>query len=493
MAPKIPAKKETIQYLYDSMGATIVDLSGELRAICLSSMEPNNNLKEKPLSQSLRDLHNGLFFICIDLCSLMRAEIRAKNNIEKRFYFKTIFSAIREGYVFVYGFNDGQRKRSLWNELSYDSRETQKQEYQRITDSLIAFGEKLEVHDIKNIRDISLHYNDCMVAVYNVTTSLSDEEDVALLICNFLAIIKDVLDYIRKSGIEQVNDDDINNSKSNIELPLNTAFGKAFLKNDVLVNAIDQNIKQASNRLDFFKSQYDKFNKLEHYLESAFEDSTIHDDFEPLDHVINVMMILDFMRAELGSLIISYLNSESEMEHKLLIRRIYVIKTSFLRHLYGYNDSEKTESIWNKIKASIPLNSTNLLPQYNAIAEKIKQEIHVEDRKLRALFVHFSERGKSNISRLISTLDYVNPVQVFQSACNLIKLCPLINSFILKLMESISAQQKEKTIEKRNMLDDNLFKIYSAVRALNINESAKKQYISSIKEMEAKFGQLLSK
>lgn len=86
------------------------------------------------------------------------------------------------------------------------------------------------------------------------------------------------------------------------------------------------------------------------------------ESFKELDNLkvlLNAQMLLQFMIGDLAAITKAYLQSKTEEEHKM--RRLVIIKTSTLVHLYGYNDDEKGQSIWRLLMTFLPQSDSSLI------------------------------------------------------------------------------------------------------------------------------------
>ena len=123
-----------------------------------------------------QELQNGVKFMLMDIGVLCRAELSVDNIYEKRFYLKNIQASISEGYKLIFNFGK-LRKKSLWKKLMMKISEEENKE---LINESIEIDKNLEIFGNteidKELRDLTLHYDDEMIKVYQKTLSIDSEE-----------------------------------------------------------------------------------------------------------------------------------------------------------------------------------------------------------------------------------------------------------------------------------------------------------------------------
>jgi hypothetical protein len=196
MSETKPISKETIAKLIVSSGLAIDDLYKALKngLVVRSLMDEYT----PALYVSTQDLQNGIMFILMDVGVSCKAEFSVNNPHEKRFHMKNIQASISEGYKLLFNFGK-LRKNSLWKKLMKQIHEEGVQELISegiaIDKKIAAFGDT-EID--QELRNLTLHYDNEMIEVYDKTVSVNSEEYVMKKVCSFWGILHDVKLYTEK-------------------------------------------------------------------------------------------------------------------------------------------------------------------------------------------------------------------------------------------------------------------------------------------------------
>ena len=176
-----------------------------------------------------------------------------------------------------------------------------------------------------------------------------------------------------------------------------------------------------------------------------------------LETLANHELLIRFMALDLASVINAYLHSDSDIEASLNLRRVVVIKTSTLVHLYGYDDREQEKSVWKSIQSFIPSDDETLKAEEQAIQDLLSKLVaESDDKRLRASLVHLYDNGshKSNIEETLESVEILDPARQTVEILLLMEIYKKMEAFTKKLMDTL-AQNARLQIEasQREILD----------------------------------------
>lgn len=167
-------------------------------------------------------------------------------------------------------------------------------------------------------------------------------------------------------------------------------------------------------------------------------------------------MIVDFMRCDITCAMRAYMNSETNLERALHLRKIRLTEVSALKHLYGYNEQSKRTSLWAQLLAIITDYKNN---KTQLVQQKLDAfESHFDMTK-RNLFSHFKEKGNLNIEKRYEAYKQLDHINELKEALALLALCKEIENYTAEMLQQISKaedkrhqEQKEKYHEMFNSL-----------------------------------------
>ena len=454
------ASKETIASLIQNSGKAIEELYIALKqdfAIrgALDESTPH-------LYSVTHDIQTGIRFILMDIGVSCRALFQTNYAYEKRFHLKNVLASISEGYKAIMNFGKS-RKYALWNlleeELIHIGNSDLIDGFNKIKLQLIEFGDN---RIDKDIRDLALHYDDAMIKVFEKTASLNSEEDTMKLLCEFWAILQDMLkftytldEYIQaNTGLSRPNE------AINVQLDVNHEHNviKLLIDNKgKLETAISTVLPKATSQLDDMANHYFRLQKIGKYIKEEAPFNIEFPELNNLETLANHELLIRFMALDLASVINAYLHSDSDIEASLNLRRVVVIKTSTLVHLYGYDDREQEKSVWKSIRGFIPSDGETLKAEEQAIQNLLSKLVaESDDKRLRASLVHLydNESHKSNIEETLESVEILDPARQTVEILLLMEIYKKMEAFTKKLMDTL-AQNARLQIEasQREILD----------------------------------------
>ena len=454
------ASKETIASLIRNIGTTI----GELYIALKQDFAIRGALDESMphLYSITHDIQIGIRFILMDIGVSCRALFQTNYAYEKRFHLKNVLASISEGFKVIMNFGKS-RKYALWNlleeELIHIGNSDLNDGFKKIRLQLIEFGDK---RIDKDIRDLTLHYDDAMIKVFEKTASLNSEEDTMKLLCEFWAILQDMLkftytldEYIQaNTGLSKPNE------ANNVHLDVNHDHNVIRLLIDSkgqLESAISTVLSKATNQLDDMANHYFRLQKIRKYIKEKAPCIIEIPELNNLETLANHELLIRFMALDLASVLNAYLHSDSNIEASLNLRRVVVIKTSTLVHLYGYDDIEQEKSVWKSIQGFIPSDDETLKAEEQAIQNLLSKLVaESDDKRLRASLVHLYDNGshKSNIVEMLESVEILDPARQTVEILLLMEIYKKMEAFTKKLMDTLAQNaRQQKEASQKEMLD----------------------------------------
>lgn len=485
------ASKETIANLIKSSGLSIDDLYKSLKGELVVRSLMNEHTPE--LYVLTQDMQNGIKFILIDIGTSLKAECSVNNVYEKRFYLKNIMASISEGYKLIFNFGPVLRKKSLWSKLlkkvCEDCNMELVTEGKDIERRLIEFGEN-EID--KDLRDLTLHYDDKMIKVYQKTILINSEEDVIKKVNDFMGILKDIMIFSNnvdvychsQSGKEKPS------SLNPIELNVNQSHSlvcNLINKNGQIENIFNNLPKSATESLDMMATHFEKTEKLKEFIHVFTPAVGEIPEIENVQALVNVQLLIRFMMFDLVAIVDSYIKSSSDIEYALNLRRICVTKVSTMVHLYGYNSSEQDKSIWKKLDNMIPISNVELQNKNKEIGNNLnKITANTLDKDLRVRFVHLfdNSKGCTNLDEVVNSIEQINPIIPIFEIKLLLLFYKLINRFTISLMEVLTKDAHEKNRQSTKEMNDMMNANIKNIDESQLPDDIKEQLLDKMKDVK---------
>ena len=166
------ASKETLSKLMDNTSYLIRDLYSCLKTEIqvLEHMKDSDTKQIRILCQQMSIAVN---YSLMDIGVSLRASIGSEKAYEKRFHLKNLKASISESYKLILNFGKARNK-SIWNKLGAELKGTNhlvEEIYIRITAALDDFADS---HINQDLRNLTLHYDEDMMRVYEATVSIND-------------------------------------------------------------------------------------------------------------------------------------------------------------------------------------------------------------------------------------------------------------------------------------------------------------------------------
>lgn len=401
----------------------------------------------------------------MDIGVTVRASIGSENAYEKRFHLKNLKASISESYKVILNFEKA-RKKSIWSKLGSElngSNQVIGELYKMITAALVVFEDN---HINRDLRNLTLHYDDDMMRVYEATIGINNEDAEMKELCEYMDILQSMRFLI--ALVEADEGMQISSQKVIIDqrYGINSIFEQLINKEGKLMGAVDKAIDEAGKNIDSFAEMNRRFQRARSFINQQTPVCESINELENLKVLLNAQMLLQFMIGDLAAITKAYLQSKSEEEHKMNLRRFVVIQTSTLVHLYGYNDDEHVKSIWNLLKSFLPQSDSSLIKECSKTEAKLKKLVSDSvDKKERALYVHLVQNSnqKFSVPDTIKAIDAINPIREVVEVNALLVIMKQVRDWLNHIMDVLSKEARESRRESERkiegMFDDMINKI----------------------------------
>lgn len=456
------------------------------------AIKRDSNSKELPVISHIRDMEIAVDFILVDLGVSIKAVAQIKGAYEGRFHTKNMLAVLSEGYKLIYGFGNKRRK-SVWGCLKKDIVMYKNGYYlsrhNGITTLLNNFGEN---NLDPNLRNLTLHYDDNMMNVYQKTVSIYNIDESCRKAIDFFDILKRMMEFGNDifRNIEVENNILDNKSVVYPSYPLDNDRLHRIFKNIIdkdgrLENGLKSFLsKSAGKSLDIVAGTSKSIDKIKNKLEELKLENV--PEIRNLYALNNFQMLIQFMELDLACVLNSWLNSNSEVEGAMTLRRITIIKVAVLSHLIGYEDDEKQRSIWSNIVKLIPPNDNSLITEAEQIEIDLSKLVDSKnDKDERNVYVHYIVGSKQ--TKLTSIADSIENLDFFKIMRDLelmVMLYPKLRDFSKHLMDFLGEQAERQRIESTNSLLEQNNKIRDLIKSSNMDENDKKHFLIQTDKMD---------
>ncbi len=446
---KKPATPETREYLYENMGKTIEMFSPNIKKhIVLKKTLNESNLSENHMVfDAFLSLSIYFQYVNVESASILRACFRANLLAEKRYNIKWINCMIIEAYKHLYGYGS-KRKESLWVSKVKPALETINdfeliRDLKNLESDIIEFGQNETTN--KDKRDLSLHYDLEPVSVYNMLTSLSEEDEAQRLI-SFMDLLEKISFFTSKHIGKYAISINVNPGLFAKDLFSLFEFDVFQEKKELIFSSSETMIQNNSRRLDEFVQHQSIPTKFIQHFKDLDKES-----ISPLYRLIEiekVAMQLIFLYIDLASALRAYISSEYALERQLSLKQINTIVYEGFNKLYQLNGNSR-KSFWNMYICPLmsETSDANILREFNQLNKEIaelKSNIKSYSNQ-RQLSVHLDK----GVSEVYSMLQKMNPFEESKKALLLLKFLPKLLNFLTMSLHIIGANNN--TIHEKRM------------------------------------------
>lgn len=440
------ASKETIDFLINNFQKTIADSEHLLRNVeLIKSIICNKDLLKNKL-QMIFELLSGSLLGMYEVCSSFKSMLLTDAIYAKRYHMQIINLSQYEWCVYLCGKNrDGVLPNliNLLNEQHYDILGLEE-----ILQQVNLLGKKCNA----GLRKMTAHYDEPYI-MYEKLITLNNEDVYAQRVGDQLLIHNMIFKYVSPVLQEVVATlciepkGYLNNKKIgdfSIRDILNDKVADAFDKKEELNILIIEQMASAWGDIESLKRMYDTCEKAIAFLKSKQLD---YNRFKELKSIVEMRLIVNFMRCDLECSMNSYLNASSNIERSICFMRVYRLKISALTHLYGYNEERRHKSLWCKIKSIPEFKTTSLSDDIEKILQSLTSHF---DCTKRNLYTHYREGEKLNISDRWQCASKMNHPKELMQILQLVTLCKKINQYLCSLiflMDSTAKKKNNKMLE----------------------------------------------
>ena len=489
---KTPASKQTLESLMMNTSNVIRDMYAcvisEIR-----SLEAMENQNANAVCILIRQLSIAVNYSLMDIGVSVRASIASEKAYEKRFHLKNLRASISESFKLIFNFGKSRNK-SIWSKLCNELNGVDQDitnHCNGITDRLVAFGDS---YIDQNLRNLTLHYDADMMRVYEATLNINDEDQEMKVLCNYM----DILQSIRYLINEVESQIDILRTDINIDLSLgiNAIVEELINKGGRLLEIVDKVIDDAGGNIDSFANMNQRFLKVRTFVEQQAPICTPVQELDNIQTLLNAQMLLQFMLADLATITKSYLNSKSEEEHKMNLRRFVVIQTSTLVHLYGYNEDEYERSIWKLLMTFLPQSDSTLIEECNDTENLLKKLVaDSEDKKERALYVHLVDNSNSKfgVPDTIKAVDAIDPIKEITEVNLLIVIMNKVRNWLKHVMDVLSKEAHESRMKSEHQIEEQFEQMLKQCSDRKLPEEQKKQMTDMITSFRDKMMSIIKR
>ncbi|MDO4800546.1 MAG: hypothetical protein Q4A15_00125, partial [Prevotellaceae bacterium] len=262
---KIPASKETLDGLMNNTSNVIRDMYGCLQTdiLALGRLEAQN---AKSICILCQQLSIAVNYSLMDIGVSVRASIGSEKAYEKRFHLKNLKASISESYKLILNF-DKAKKRSIWSKIGVELNaynQVIEDLYKRITAALVVFADN---HINQELRNLTLHYDDDMMRVYEATIGINNEDAEMKVLCEYMDILQSMRFLITlieaNEGLAFMPEKVTINQRVGI----NSIFEQIINKEGKLMEAVEMAIDETGRNIDSFAQMDKRFRRLQSFIE----------------------------------------------------------------------------------------------------------------------------------------------------------------------------------------------------------------------------------
>ena len=410
-----PLSESGRQNLYEEMGALIEDCCPllEKRAIILRMMqEPTGSDEHLNRYKLLLEVHLTVLYAIIEVATVMRADLRSKQNAEKRENLKYLVFVIHEFYKSLFLGKKGKR---IWDkaiELMADSNdENLTDQLKSIEDNIQIYMKKYFTQDSKEKRDAFVHYDENLLQLYQTTVAVYEEE-LTQMTNSFLAIAAPINRLLLK-----------------ILLPCdimgqNETLFKASARENALRNALKDALTQLDSNIIHFTQSLDRIMKLCRIPEllAANESFGLNDDaINQINEAIDWCkpgVLAHFFYIDISVAMKGFLCSESRIESLWHLTRMYLIIYEAYKKLFDGDNG----SLWNKyIRKPLEDESKHAI---DLIIVEVAMKAIMQDKvveNIRQGYVHIRQKKEFRLTDLMTFMADINAVTILSKSLFFIK------------------------------------------------------------------------
>lgn len=413
------------------------------------------------LLRDVPELRIDVAFMLVDLQTCIRASLNTDKGYEKRYHLKNLYAGILEGYKLLYGFGK-MRHKTIWYKVGKHIDEAitatpeqsqlfepLKQNYDAITEQLKSIEANMTSKDDRNL---TYHYDDDLLLVYRLTLKTNSEDEAIKKYIPFRDVVTAMLGLTLQIELAyglMGNTLPPKTGKSDgVSLMIVRKVSEVFGNNPKLPVVLSMAVDKGAEFIDSFAGYKEQVLKAKDVLGSMLKVKTELPEFDMIKELLDVQLLVYFMMTDASCIMRAFINSGSDAECPLFLRRLLISRVSTLTHLIGYGGDEEN-SMWARIMDVIPSTNEELKAEAMVIKNELRQLRQKNDGDTRALFVHLinNHSFESNIPDMVGALEDLTILSELGAAKGIITVCGKISKFMPKVMGALSDQAKKKRME----------------------------------------------
>lgn len=335
-----PLSEEGRTKLYDI-------LDGHIKECTLFLIERKKwlcNLKQQNIDElgseiiRLLETHASVLYTIIEVAIILRTVFRSRQNVECRTILKYMVFATHEFFKPLF---HKKRWDVIKNKLSECDNEPLKMELERINGAYQDY-KKLYFDDgfSKTQRDIVVHYDTDIDAIYKLWINVNEENEVrrAIAFLEMAVPMNNLLGRLLPSDASQL-----------CTISLNISSEEKEIRSEISkkLPIIEASIYKYADSLDLFMRKYSKCEYFEKNQDSLFDDIFI-DKIKVLKEIIKPIGLVHFLYLDIAMALKGYVLSENYIEGRWHLLRLYLIIYEGCNKLFG--KGELLKNIANQFK-----------------------------------------------------------------------------------------------------------------------------------------------
>ena len=482
------ATEKSIEELVKNTSLAVNDLYPALKRDIVVANECKG--KVTPLLELVPEMRMNVKFILVDLATATHALFSVRCSIEKRLHLINLRADMHECYKLLLGF-ENVRKYTTWSKIGSVLHELVSVGRGELYESLLglydAITNKLEILANacleKDNRDWAYHYDDDLLKVYQNLLDANNEEEVVqrlIPLCDLLQCVLMFCDQIE--SVEKLND---------ISLPDVEAHNDiSFFEQGLLAEYLKRNEKfeEALNIILQGASQLDVEARVQRGLvrikEFAEEKQMDFQEANNMDKMGNTRLLIRIMLVDIAISVHAFIQSGSGPECAFNLRRLTITIVSTLEKLYGYDENHREDKLWAYIVKMIPADDGLLIEEAGRIEKMLKEQVNVEAKNDRILFVHPMNKRVNNVQAILSTIERAKPVEALKRAESLVKVTTRVQRILKVLMDKLAADAHRKSVESKAVCLAKLKSYRDIINQKHSSESVKAGLIEQMNKLE---------
>ena len=422
-----PLSEEGRNKLLDIMDGLIKDctlvLTERMRKLCNIKQQ---NIEAAPDTISLLEIHASVLYAIIETAIILRADFRSRQNVERRAILKYMVFATHEFYKPLFHKNGWNAIKKKLSECDNDSL---KMELDRINCACQDYKVLYFNDGVKTQRDIVVHYDTDIDAIYNLWINVNEENEVKRASA-FLEIAVPMNNLLgRLLPIDALELCTISLNSSSEEKDICFEMSK---KLPILEASIDK----YADSLDFFMSKYSMCELFEKNQDSLFDDIFI-EKIKVVKEIIQPIGLVHFLYVDIVVSVKGYILSDNYIEGRWHLLRLYLIIYEGCNKLFG------KETLLKNI-ANHFMNNSKDYEKIQIIEKNISTIMQDEDIKnTRANYAHIRKGNKFYLFDLIDFMCSLKAKEVLDKA-----LCMVKNLNQIQILSRDVINELQKNFDK---------------------------------------------